>query len=89
MPINSYCIHSVSVGAQQGVVLMSGHIQAANDAILCANSNGEPIWGQPQGCDWSLMLSLHLQSKQSLAAACRQNTRRKDQTHSSRWHGTS
>ena len=69
MLINGYSIHSVSVGAQQSVVLVSRHIQTANDAVLCANSYGEAIWGQPQGCDWRLMLSLHLQSKLPLAVA--------------------
>ena len=69
MLIHSHSIHGVCGGAQQGAVLVTRHIQAANDAIFCANGNREAIWGQPQGRDRSLMLGLQTPVKPGLQAA--------------------
>ena len=57
--IHSHSIDGISVRAQQCAVLVSGNVQAAYDAILSPNGNGETIRSKPNCSHRSLMLGLH------------------------------
>ena len=57
--IHSHSIDGISVRTQQCAVLVSGNVQAAYDAILGPNGDGETIRSKPNCSHRRLMLSLH------------------------------
>ena len=58
--MNRHSIDGVSVGSQQGTVLVSWDIQTAYGPVLGSNGNGEAVRSQPNCSYGSLMLSLQV-----------------------------